>query len=343
MDQTRLPHETVVLTCTTYQEVAQAIRRLSVRGAPAIGLSAAYAVVLAAHQATSSRGPAEFTQEIELAIEALRATRPTAVNLTWALERMRGVVRAYSTLQPADLAVRLEEEAGRMMTEDFQANVEMGRHGADLIPQGAQILTHCNSGALATGGFGTALGVIQTAHAQGKNVQVWVDETRPLLQGARLTTWELAQAGIPHTLITDNMAAHFMSRGKVDLVMVGADRIAANGDGANKIGTYGLAVLARAHDLPFYFVAPTSTVDLKTESGAAIDIEERSHQEVTSLQGVRTAPDDTVAANPAFDVTPARLVSAIVTESGVVTAPFGAGLKDAVHQSTSARGAAAAV
>jgi methylthioribose-1-phosphate isomerase len=278
---------------------------------------------------------------MEHAIEVLRATRPTAVNLAWALDRMRGVIYSHAALEPKDIAGRLEEEAGRMMVEDFQANVEMGRHGADLIPRGAQILTHCNTGALATGGFGTALGVIQTAHSQGKNVHVWVDETRPLLQGARLTTWELAQAGIPHTLITDNMAAHFMARGKIDMVMVGADRIAANGDGANKIGTYGLAVLARAHDLPFFFVAPTSTVDLNTENGAAIEIEERSHHEVTSLQGVRTSPDGTLAANPAFDVTPARLVSAIVTESGVVTAPFEAGLRAAV-QSALAPGAAAA-
>jgi methylthioribose-1-phosphate isomerase len=342
LDQTRLPHETVFLTCTTYQEVAEAIRRLSVRGAPAIGLSAAYAVVLAARELSSAPRPPEFARGMEQAIQALRSTRPTAVNLAWALDRMRGVIHAHAGLESKDIAVQLEEEAGRMMLEDFQANVEMGRYGADLIPPGAQILTHCNSGALATGGFGTALGVIQTAHTQGKNVHVWVDETRPLLQGARLTTWELAQAGIPHTLITDNMAAHFMAGGKIDMVMVGADRIAANGDGANKIGTYGLAVLARAHDLPFFFVAPTSTVDLNTENGAGIDIEERSHHEVTSLQGVRTSPVGTVAANPAFDVTPARLVSAIVTENGIVTAPFEAGLRAAVQQSVSASEAAAA-
>jgi methylthioribose-1-phosphate isomerase len=330
LDQTRLPHETVELRCATYQEVAGAIRRLSVRGAPAIGLAGAYGVVLAAQQLSSST-PSTFSSDLDQAIEVLRATRPTAVNLSWALERMRGVIQRHGADDPEKLADRLRQEAEVMMSEDLRANQDMGRHGAALIPDGAQILTHCNAGGLATGGFGTALGVILTAHQQRKRLHVWVDETRPLLQGARLTTWELAEAGVPHTLITDNMAGHFMAQGNVDMVMVGADRIAANGDAANKIGTYGVAVLAHAHNLPVYFVAPTSTVDLDTADGSDIPIEERSHDEVTSFFGVKTAPGDTVAANPAFDVTPARLVSAIVTETGIISAPFGPGLKQAVQ------------
>jgi methylthioribose-1-phosphate isomerase len=228
------------------------------------------------------------------------------------------------------LAGSLLAEAERMLTEDEAINRSMGKHGAEFIPDGANILTHCNAGALATGAYGTALGVILAAHEQGKRVHVWVDETRPLLQGARLTTWELKEAGSPHTLITDNMAGHFMQRGQIDLAMVGADRVVANGDAANKIGTYSVAVLARAHQLPFYFVAPTSTVDLSISDGGQIPIEERKSQEVTSFRGVQTAPDGTRVANPAFDVTPARLITAIVTENGIVHAPFSEGLRAAV-------------
>jgi methylthioribose-1-phosphate isomerase len=321
-----------MLECTRYQDVAAAIKRLSVRGAPAIGLAAAYGVVLAAQSLAHEGTGEQFTERLLAAAEELRATRPTAVNLMWAIDRMRGVLRSHTDAEPAELVEQLRIEADQMMREDLNANEAMGEHGATLIADGANILTHCNAGALATGAFGTAVGVIMAAHRSGKQIHVWVDETRPLLQGARLTTWELKEAGVPHTLITDSMAAHFMARGSIDLVMVGADRIAANGDGANKIGTYGVAVLAHAHDIPFYFVAPTSTVDLSTPDGAHIEIEERSPDEVTSFRGVRTAPEGTKVANPAFDVTPQRLISGIVTESGIVTTPFSEGLRSAVSR-----------
>jgi methylthioribose-1-phosphate isomerase len=330
LDQTRLPHETVLLECRTHEDVAKAIRRLSVRGAPAIGLAAAYAAALAAREFLPATPPRSFRDRLNRAFDDLQATRPTAVNLAWALTRLRQLIE-NPALTPADIVTLLEVEADRMLVEDLRANRAMGEHGASLIHDGANVLTHCNAGSLATGAFGTALGVIQTAHSQGKHIHIWVDETRPLLQGARLTTWELKEAGIPHTLITDNMAAHFMSKGRIDLVMVGADRIAANGDGANKIGTYGVAVLAHAHSIPFYFVAPTTTVDLQTASGKEIPIEERAPEEVTSFRGVTTAPEGTRVANPAFDVTPARLVSAIVTEAGNVTEPFSEGLRAAVE------------
>ena len=255
-------------------------------------------------------------------MERLRRTRPTAVNLSWALARMHETIRANANTDPTELADRLLAEANRMLHEDEEANQNMGRLGAERVPDRANVLTHCNAGALATGAYGTALGVIRAAHEQGKRIHVWVDETRPLLQGARLTAWELKEAGVPCTLITDNMAAYMMAQGRVDTVIVGADRIAANGDGANKIGTYGLAVLARAHHIPFYFVAPTSTIDLATPSGAHIPIEERNPTEVTICGGARVAPEGIAVANPAFDITPARLVTAIVTEQGVVYPPF---------------------
>jgi methylthioribose-1-phosphate isomerase len=239
---------------------------------------------------------------------------------------MRGLAQRHQELDGHSLADLLLAGADRMLLEDEHANRSMGRFGAELIPDGASVLTHCNSGALATGALGTALGALITAHYQGKRIHVWVDETRPLLQGARLTTWELQQADVPSTLITDSMAGHFMAQGRIDAVMVGADRVVANGDAANKIGTYGAAVLANAHDIPFYFVAPTSTIDLSTPSGDSITIEERAPEEVTSFRGVRVAPEGVQAANPAFDVTPARLIAAIVTELGVVRAPFPEGL-----------------
>jgi methylthioribose-1-phosphate isomerase len=327
IDQTKLPLESALIECRYYHDVADAILALKVRGAPAIGLAAAYGVVLAA-QALAASGVAgeQFTVELSGAMQYLRRTRPTAVNLFWALDRMRHVVADNAHENPEGLAGKLLGEANLMLHEDEQANRSMSRYGAELIPDGAHILTHCNTGSLATAAYGTALGVIRMAHEQGKRIHVWVDETRPLLQGARLTAWELKEAGVPFTLITDNMAGHFMAQGKVDLVLVGADRIVANGDGANKIGTYGVAVLANAHNIPFYFVAPTSTVDLAIPSGNQITIEERKPEEVTSFAGMRVAPAGIDVANPAFDVTPARLTTAIITERGVVSPPFDAGL-----------------
>jgi methylthioribose-1-phosphate isomerase len=323
LDQTRLPLDVVPVVCRDDRQVADAIMQMKVRGAPAIGLAAAYGVVLAARSLASSRiAGEELIARLEEAMERLRRTRPTAVNLSWALARMHETIRANADTDPTELADRLLAEANRMLHEDEEANRSLGRLGAALVPDRANVLTHCNAGALATGAYGTALGVIRAAHEQGKRIHVWVDETRPLLQGARLTAWELKEAGVPCTLITDSMAGHVMAQGRVDVVIVGADRIAANGDGANKIGTYGLAVLARAHNIPFYFVAPTSTIDLATPSGTDIPIEERNPAEVTTCGGARVAPEGIAVANPAFDVTPARLVTAIVTEQGVVHPPF---------------------
>lgn len=323
IDQTKLPLSPGLIECQDYHRVIEAIQSLRVRGAPAIGLAAAYGVVLAA-QSLANSGPSSepFVWQLDEAAAELGRARPTAVNLSWALNRMRRVISQHQHEEVGDLVSALLDEANRMLLEDEQVNLAMGRHGAKLIPDGSNILTHCNTGALATGAFGTALGVFQTAHQSGKRIHVWVDETRPLLQGARLTTWELKEAGIPFTLITDSMAGHFMAQGKIDLAMVGADRIAANGDAANKIGTYSAAVLAKAHDIPFYFIAPTSTVDFGTRSGEEITIEQRKPDEVISFGGVQVAPDGTVAANPAFDVTPARLITAIVTECSVVRPPF---------------------
>ncbi len=327
LDQTKLPLETVVLECRRVEQVAEAIVNLSVRGAPAIGLAAAYGVVLAALRRDEAGVDSNiYFAGLERDLERLRSTRPTAVNLFWALQRMQRVIDPYRRAGARVPVPALQAEADAMLAEDVAANQAMGLHGADLIPDGAQVLTHCNAGALATAAFGTALGVIRAAHEQGKNIHVWVDETRPLLQGARLTAWELKQLGVPFTLITDSMAGHFMSQGRIDLAMVGADRIVANGDAANKIGTYSVAVLAHAHGIPFYFVAPTSTVDLATPTGGDIQIEERNPLEVATFRGVRTAPEDIQVANPAFDVTPARLIAAIVTERGVIRAPFHQGL-----------------
>jgi methylthioribose-1-phosphate isomerase len=327
IDQTKLPLEPMLVECRDYLEVANAIVSMKVRGAPAIGVTAAYGVVLAARAlASSGVSNDEFVVSLDKAIGYLRGTRPTAVNLFWALDRMRRVVERNTGADPQQIADLLLAEANQMLKEDEEANRSMGRYGAELVPDGANILTHCNTGSLATAAYGTALGVIRAAHEQGKRVHVWVDETRPLLQGARLTAWELKELGIPFTLITDNMAGHFMARGKVDLVLVGADRVVANGDSANKIGTYSAAVLANAHNIPFYFVAPTSTVDLAIPSGDHITIEERKPEEVTTFGGVRVAPEGIEAANPAFDVTPARLITAIVTEKGVVRPSFEEGL-----------------
>jgi len=335
IDQTRLPLEFVVIECRNVPQVAEAIRSLRVRGAPAIGVAAAFGVALAAvgSRASTTEG---LLADVNEAIVALRQTRPTAVNLFWALERMRKVALEAGE----DVGVvkdALVKQANKMADEDEQRNRRMGDFGADLIEDGDTVLTHCNAGALATVDYGTALGVLRSAHRQGKNIHVFADETRPLLQGARLTAWELVQEGIPATLITDNMAGHFMSRGRISKVIVGADRIAANGDVANKIGTYSVAVLAKENGVPFYVAAPTSTVDLSIPSGDGIPIEERDPREVLHVSGCRVAAEGVNVANPAFDVTPNRFISAIITEEGVVWPPFQKGLADAVRLSRDGR------
>jgi methylthioribose-1-phosphate isomerase len=323
IDQTKLPRETTYVTCRDYREVATGIKDMIVRGAPAIGVTAAMGVALGMLQCDE----ADPDGELDRIIDALANTRPTAVNLFWALDRMRAV---YQTLKGQPLAAirqRLVDEAQQIKLEDIAINQQMGRFGAELVPDGKTVLTHCNAGALATAGYGTALGVIRAAVSSGKNIDVFADETRPFLQGARLTAWELQQDNIPVTLITDNMAGHFLKAGRIGCVVVGADRIAANGDVANKIGTYSVAVLARENNVPFFVAAPISTIDLSLVSGEQIPIEERPAREVTHVGGVDLAPQGIGVANPAFDVTPHRYVSAIITERGVARAPYTESLK----------------
>jgi methylthioribose-1-phosphate isomerase len=325
VDQTRLPGVLALLYPATAGEIAEAIRAMRVRGAPAIGIAAAYGLAFGAREALAGvETPGEAVELLRAVAAELRATRPTAVNLGWALDRaLVAAEHALAGGAPVEsLPTRLLAEAHNIATEDAAACAAMGRLGAELIEDGDTVLTHCNAGALATGGIGTALAPIYTAHAAGKRVHVYVDETRPALQGARLTAWELARGGIPATLITDSMAASVMRLGEVKAVFVGADRIAANGDVANKIGTYGLAIIAREHGVPFYVVAPRSTIDLATRDGDSIPIEERAAREVTEIGGVRIAPEGVDVANPAFDVTPARYVTAIITEVGVARAPY---------------------
>jgi methylthioribose-1-phosphate isomerase len=321
LDQTKLPGAEVEVACGGWEEVASAIRTLVVRGAPAIGVAAAYGVALAARR-SPARSYSALLEDLEASIKGLAATRPTAVNLFWALDRMRQVAVASRSLALDAIRERLLAEAETIREEDVRANRALGDHGATLVPPGARILTHCNAGALATAGYGTALGVIRSAHALGKVALVWVDETRPVMQGSRLTAWECVREGIPHRLIADVAAASVMARGDVDLVVTGADRIAANGDTANKIGTYALAVLAHHHGVPFYVAAPFSTIDPALASGTRIPIEERAAAEVRAVGGVPTAPAASPVYNPAFDVTPARLISAIITERGVFRPPY---------------------
>ncbi|MGH9460357.1 MAG: S-methyl-5-thioribose-1-phosphate isomerase [Vicinamibacteria bacterium] len=326
LDQTLLPTRESYLTCRSAPEVAAAITNMVVRGAPAIGVSAAMGIALGIKQA-SAKDERALRQTLNAVCELMRQTRPTAVNLFWAIERMKSRFEELLAEGPTRLAEGLEEEALEIQREDIVTNRRMGKHGAELVPDGARILTHCNAGALATAGYGTALGVVRAAVEAGKKVEVYADETRPFLQGARLTTWELAKDEIPVTLITDNMSGHLMARKKIDLVVVGADRIAANGDVANKIGTYTVAVLAREHGIPFYAVAPTSTFDLSIPSGDQIPIEQRDPCEVTHFQGVPIVPEGVRAEHPAFDVTPHRYVTAIVCENGVARSPFAEALR----------------
>ncbi len=340
LDQRILPTREEYLSCRNAEEVAAAIKDMVVRGAPAIGVTAAMGIALGLKQASQSSALGDKGEKDEKGLRAsmdqvcelMRMTRPTAVNLFWAIERMKS---RFEELIPAGLerlVEGLEQEAIEILNEDIAINRRMGKHGAELVPDGARVLTHCNAGALATAGYGTALGVIRAAVESGKKVEVYAGETRPFLQGARLTTWELAKDGIPVTLITDNMAGYLMAKKKIDLVVVGSDRIAANGDVANKIGTYSVAVLAREHGIPFYAVAPTSTFDLSIPSGDQIPIEQRNPEEVTHIQGVQIAPDGIGVENPAFDVTPNRYVTAIVCENGVARAPFTEVLRRLTHK-----------
>ena len=316
VDQTRLPHTVATVRCEDVAAVAQAIRGMTVRGAPAIGVTAGYGMALAALR-SAAPSPAALCADLRTAKAELDAARPTAINLAWATQRLLAVVEAATDTDCVALQQLALREAQALHAEDVAMCHAIGDHGAALLHDGVRVLTHCNAGGLATAGYGTALAPIRTAHSQGKRVHVWVDETRPFLQGARLTAWELQQAGIPLTLITDSMAGYFMQRGEVDCVIVGADRIVRNGDVANKIGTYSLAVLAHAHAIPFYVAAPSSTFDAALSDGGAIPIEQRDPAEVTHLAGQMLAPVGVVAAHPAFDVTPHHLVSAYITERGV--------------------------
>ncbi|MGA2631732.1 MAG: S-methyl-5-thioribose-1-phosphate isomerase [Terriglobia bacterium] len=361
IDQLKLPTQEVYVTCRTYEEVAEAIRSMVIRGAPAIGVAAAMGVALGVKNSGARTIP-ELRKDFETIAETISRTRPTAVNLFWAIERMRDAFEGFITtgtfppekvrggvsgldrialMIPRDgsdsdmiaaLKSRMVVEAQRILAEDIAINEAMGRHGAALMPDSGTVLTHCNAGALATGGYGTALGVIRAAVAAGKRIDVFADETRPFLQGARLTAWELAKDSIPVTLITDNMAGHFMKSGQIKAAIVGADRIAGNGDVANKIGTYSVAVLAKENQIPFYVAAPLSTIDMSLASGDQIPIEERTPSEVTHWAGIATAPENVPARHPAFDVTPHRYISAIITERGIAREPYTDSLRSLFSQ-----------
>ena len=328
IDQTLLPHQEVWLELADYREVVAAIKDMRIRGAPAIGVAGAYAVALAAAELMLTHA-GDFVNQLEKAADEIRNSRPTGANLAWAVDRMLRTARIYKS--PADVAEDLATEAIAIQDEDEDSNRAMGQHGAQLLPQGGTVLTHCNAGSLATGGFGTALGVVMTAWEDGRISRVIATETRPFLQGARLTAWELTKSEVDASLIADSAAGHMMQTGAVQAVVTGADRIAANGDVANKIGTYSLAVLAKENGIPFYVAAPTSTLDLQLPSGREIIIEHRSPDELTDLNGERIAADGIEAINPAFDVTPHRYVAAIVTEKGVVRMPYGSGLRNAME------------
>ncbi len=332
IDQRKLPAAEVYVRCRTHQEVARAIKTMVIRGAPAIGVAAAMGIALGLRRSQAS-GTQKFAAEFHKACELMAATRPTAVNLFWAIERMKKTFAASAQAGQSveQIKERLETEARRIHDEDVAGCRAMGAYGASVVPDGARILTHCNAGALATAGYGSALGVIRAAVEQGKKVTVLADETRPFLQGSRLTAWELVRDGIETTVIADSMAGSLMRDGQIDLVVVGADRIAANGDTANKIGTYSVAVLAREHSLPFYVVAPVSTIDLSTPDGFHIPIEERDRRELSHLGSTRLAPVGALIRNPAFDVTPYRLIAGIITERGIFRPPYTESLRQGVE------------
>src|SRR5271165_5028220 len=332
IDQTKLPTEEVYVTCTTHEQVADVIRNMVVRGAPAIGVAAAMGIALGVKNSQAENG-ADLKRDFDQICETIRQTRPTAVNLFWAIRRMTEKFESLRVRSIPQIKQALIEEAQRVHAEDIAANQAMGRHGATLMPSSGGVLTHCNAGALATAGYGTALGVIRAAIEQGKKIHVYADETRPFLQGSRLTAWELMKDGIPTTVISDNMAGAMMRQGKIGAIVVGADRIAANGDVANKVGTYTVAILAKEHGIPFYVAAPLSTVDLATPDGSKIPIEQRNAREVTHIGGRQMTPDGVHIENPAFDVTPAKYVSAIITERGIARAPYKESLSELAHPS----------
>jgi methylthioribose-1-phosphate isomerase len=327
IDQTKLPTEEIYVNCTTYHEVADAIRSMVVRGAPAIGVAAAMGIALGMRD-SPARNHSELRRDFDEVCGVIGATRPTAVNLFWAIRRMQQLLESVSAQPIPQIKQRLIAEAQQMLVEDIACNRAMGKHGAALLPSRGGVLTHCNAGALATCGYGTALGVVRSAVQSGKTLHVYADETRPFLQGSRLTAWELMRDKIPTTVISDNMAGTIMRQGKIDAVIVGADRIAANGDVANKVGTYTVAILAKEHGIPFYVAAPFSTIDLDTADGSQIPIEQRASNEVTHLAGKQIAPSGVKVENPAFDVTPARYVTAIITERGVVREPYTDSLRE---------------
>lgn len=335
LDQRQLPEKETYLHCADLDTLIEAIRNLSVRGAPAIGVAAGFGVALAA-KASRATNYDTFVSDIENASHQLFQSRPTAVNLAWALERLQNFIRNHQNLPLDELRLQILSEAIRIKEEDIAANRRLGQFGQSLLEDGDSVLTHCNAGALATAGYGTALGVIYAAREAGKNISVFADETRPVLQGARLSSWELVRNGVPVTVIADSMAGHVMAKGLVKKVIVGADRIAANGDTANKIGTYALAILARHHGLPFYVAAPFSSVDLKMPTGEKIPIEERDGEELRQFNGKKTVADTAKVLNPAFDVTPHELISAIITDEGIAKAPFDKSLSQ-LRQSSSVK------
>jgi methylthioribose-1-phosphate isomerase len=326
LDQRKLPREVRYIECRDASAVAEAIRNMTVRGAPAIGVAAAMGIALAARKVRSRR-PESFRKTLGQVCERMKETRPTAINLFWAVNRMERLCQRIPSADVEEMKARLTAEALRIYEEDIEVNRRIGEHGKDLVQDGKGVITHCNAGALATAGFGTALGVIRAAWAEGKRFHVFVDETRPMCQGARLTAWELIQEKIPVTVLTDNMAAWLMKKREIALALVGADRIAGNGDTANKIGTYGLAIVSHWHEVPFYVAAPVSTLDLSLDSGADIPIEERAPEEVTHVHGKRMTPEGVGVFNPSFDVTPHSLVEGMITEKGIVRKPFGRNLK----------------
>lgn len=328
LDQRKLPSKVVWYRCRTHKDVISAIRKMVIRGAPAIGIAAAMGLSLGA-SAIKSSDPKAFKEGFERLSHEMLQARPTAVNLRWAVERIRSIVEGSRDIPVGAIKKLLRDESSRILEEDIAVNRSIGLHGADLIPDGATVLTHCNAGSLATGGYGTALGVIRAAWESGKRIWVFADETRPWLQGLRLTAFELMEEGIPVTVIVDSAAGSFMRRGLIGLAITGADRIAANGDTANKIGTYSLAVLAKENKIPFYVAAPLSTIDLTTVNGDMIPVEERQGGEICELHGRRIGPKDVLTCNPAFDITPARYITGIITERGVLTPPFARSIKRA--------------